>query len=79
MRVTRFRSSILLKLLFANLLALILVACEQPGQAEKLGEKIDNAVESTGKSFQEASEAAEVSLDQQLEQAKEAMRTDPEK
>lgn len=79
MPVTRFRSSILLKLLFANLLAFILVACEQPGPAEQLGKKMDSAIESTGKSFQEASEAAEVSIDQQLEQAKEAMRTDPEK
>ncbi|MCB2101326.1 MAG: hypothetical protein KDE22_10680 [Rhodobacterales bacterium] len=53
------RKRLLAPLFALTIAAPVLGACEEQGPAEALGEKIDNAVESTAEAVEEAAEKAQ--------------------
>ena len=52
----------------------VLAGCEQKGPMEKAGQKIDKAVEDTGKGMQKAGEKAADKLDEAAKKAREATK-----
>ena len=52
----------------------LLAGCEQKGPMEKAGQKIDKAVEDTGKEMQKAGEKAADKLDEAAKKAREATK-----
>ncbi len=52
----------------------LLAGCEQKGPMEKAGQKIDKAVEDTGKEVQKASEKAADKLDETAKKVREATK-----
>jgi hyperosmotically inducible periplasmic protein len=53
---------------------LLLAGCEQKGPMEKAGQKIDKAVEDTGKEVQKAGEKAADKLDEAAKKVREATK-----
>jgi hyperosmotically inducible periplasmic protein len=52
----------------------VLAGCEQKGTMEKAGQKIDKAVEETGKEMQKAGEKAADKLDEAAKKVREATK-----
>lgn len=58
----------------AVLLGLTLVACEQEGPAEKMGEKVDEAAEKAGQAMEKAAESVKETAEEAADKAKEATK-----
>lgn len=58
--------------LCASLVAFVLCSCEKEGPAERMGEKIDKAVEQTSKDIDKAAEQAGEAMKKAGDQAQEA-------
>ena len=54
--------------------SVLLAGCEQKGPMEKAGQKIDKAVEDTGKEVQKAGEKAADKLDEAAKKVREATK-----
>ena len=68
------RAQMLQILVSAGLSVALLAGCEQKGTAEKAGQKIDKAVEDTGKGLKKAGEKAGEQLEEAGKKLKDASK-----